>query len=104
MNLCRVPIEEESGQVTGPPEPVATPSEYSQHLSFSRDGRRAAYVQVVSRRNLQAVAFDPVKGTVVGQPRWVTQGSRHADHPDLSPDGQWISFFHMGTSRRICLL
>ncbi|CAN5578775.1 hypothetical protein BH20ACI3_BH20ACI3_39560 [soil metagenome] len=96
MNLWRVPVEEQTGRVLGPPEPVTTPSPYSQHLSFSGDGRRIAYVQMITRMNLQQVGFDPERETVVGQPVPVTQGSRRATHPDLSPDGEWLAFDSQG--------
>src|SRR5438132_3408524 len=74
MNLWRVPIEEQTGKVLGQPEAVTTPSAYTGHLSFSHDGRRMAYANVVSRANLQQVGFDPNKETVTGQPVWITQG------------------------------
>ncbi len=99
MNLWRVRVEEQSGKVLGPPEPATTPSTYSEHLSFSRDGRRLAYVQVVRRDQLQKVGFDPATGTVVGQPVWITQGSRRATDPDLSPDGEWLVFSSVGEKR-----
>jgi len=92
MNLWRVPIEEQTGKVLGPPEAVTTPSPYSAQLSFSLDGRRMVYSQISSRGNLQQVGFDPDKETVTGQPVWITQGSRWANTPNLSPDGEWLAF------------
>jgi eukaryotic-like serine/threonine-protein kinase len=92
MNLWRVPIQEQTGKVLGAPEAITTPSPYIAHLTFSRDGRRMAYVHMVRNGNLQRVAFDPVRETVVGQPGWITQGSRLALVPDLSPDGEWLTF------------
>jgi Tol biopolymer transport system component len=92
MNLWRVPIEEQTGKVLGPAEAVTTPSPYSAQLSFSLDGRRMAYSQILSRGNLQQVGFDPDKETVTGQPVWITQGSRWANTPNLSPDGEWLAF------------
>jgi eukaryotic-like serine/threonine-protein kinase len=92
MNVWRVPIEEQTGRVLGPPEAVTTPSPYSAHLSFSPDGRRMVYSQILSRGNLQQVGFDPDKETVTGQPVWITQGSRWANTPNLSPDGEWLAF------------
>jgi len=96
MNLWRVLIEEQTGKILGPPEAVTTPSPYSGHLSFSSDGRRMAYAQLISRANLQQVGFDPNKETVTGQPVWITQGSRRANTPDLSPDGEWLAFDSQG--------
>ena len=92
MNLWRVPIEEQSGKVLGQPEAVTTPSAYTGHLSFSHDGRRLVYANVVRGANLQQVGFDPVRETVTGQPVWITQGSRPANTANLSPDGEWLAF------------
>jgi Tol biopolymer transport system component len=99
MNLWRVPIEENSGRVLGQPEAVTTPSPYSAHLSFSRDGKRLAYAQIISKANLQQVGFDPNRETVTGQPVWITQGSRWTNTPDLSPDGEWLAFDSQGSQQ-----
>ena len=99
MNLWRVPIEENSGRVLGQPEAVTTPSPFSAHLSFSRDGKRIAYAQIISRANLQQVGFDPIRETVTGQPVSITQGSRWANTPDLSPDGEWLAFDSQGSQQ-----
>jgi eukaryotic-like serine/threonine-protein kinase len=92
MNLWRVPIDERSGKVLGEPEPVTTPSPYSQHISFSRDGRQIAYVQVATRLNIKRVSFDSESERLGGEVGWVTQGDKHTGSPDISPDGQWIIF------------
>ena len=92
MNLWRVRIDERSGKVQGQPEPVTTPSQYSEHISFSRDGHRVVYVQAVTSSNIQRVGFDPVGEKVVGQPEWITQGSRRWFGPNVSPDGEWLAF------------
>ena len=96
MNVWRVPIEEQTGKVLGPPEAVTTPSPYSAQLSFSRDGQRMVYSQMVRGANLQQVGFDPAKETLTGQPVWITQGSRSANTPNLSPDGEWLAFDAQG--------
>ncbi|HEX8291014.1 MAG TPA: protein kinase, partial [Pyrinomonadaceae bacterium] len=96
MNLWRVPFAEQAGRATGPPEPLTTPSSYAQHVAFSRDGRRAAYVNQVSRTNIFKVDFNPYKETVTGQPVAVTQGLRHASEPNLSPDGEWFVYSSQG--------
>ena len=96
MNLWRVPIDEQSGRVLGPPEPITTPSAYSGFMSFSHDGRRLAYVQVITHNNLQQIAFDPERERVSGNSSWITQGSKLATNPDLSPDGDWFVFDSVG--------
>jgi Tol biopolymer transport system component len=104
MNLWRVPIEEQSGKVLGVPEAVTTPSPYSGYLSFSRDGRRLTYSQVVRGANIQQIGFDPVKETVVGQPIWITQGSRRANSPNISPDSEWLAFNTLGQQEEIFIV
>jgi serine/threonine protein kinase/Tol biopolymer transport system component len=96
MNLWRVPLEEQTGRATGAPEPLNTPSSYAYQLAFSRDGRRAAYVNQVSSTNIFKVGFNPYKETITGQPVAVTQGSRHASAPNLSPDGELFVYSSQG--------
>jgi Tol biopolymer transport system component/DNA-binding winged helix-turn-helix (wHTH) protein len=96
MNVWRVPIEERSGKTVGPPEPVTTPSSYTQHLSLSRDGEHIAYVRVASRQNIKRLNFDPDSERLSGESIWITQGDRRTGSPDLSPDGQWVAFDSQG--------
>jgi len=92
MNLWRVRIDERSGKTLGELEPVTTPSPYSQHITFSRDGRQIAYVQVTTRLNIKRVSFNPDSERLVGEVGWSTQGDKHTGSPDISPDGQWLVF------------
>ncbi|MGH9967277.1 MAG: TolB family protein [Pyrinomonadaceae bacterium] len=96
MNLWRVPIEEGTGKVTGPPESLTTPSPYAQHLSFSRDGRRAAYVSQVSSKNILKANFNPDLAAPKGRPVAITQGFKHTSQPNLSPDGEWFVYSTQG--------
>jgi Tol biopolymer transport system component len=95
MNLWRVPIDEASGRVLGPLEPVTTPSVNSAQLSFARDGR-LLYVRQETQKNLQRIAFDPVREKIVGDPIWITSSARQATFPALSPDGEWLAFCSIG--------
>lgn len=93
MNLWRVAIDEESGEVLGEPQAITTgASATRQQISFSRDGHRIAYVERIVAENIQKAAFDPVTGTSERQLTSVTQGSEPATAPNVSPDGQWIAF------------
>jgi Tol biopolymer transport system component len=92
MNLWRVPIEEQSGKVLGPPEPVTTPSPYSGHINISRDGRRLVYVQQALSRNIEGIGFDPSTEKIGGERAAVTKGST----VDLSPDGKSLVFDSFG--------
>jgi eukaryotic-like serine/threonine-protein kinase len=96
MNFWRVSFDETSGRVSGEPESVTTPSAFSQHLSFSRDGKRMAYVQKSETGNLQRVAFDPVSGKTTSAPESITKGTRYVTSPDVSPDGEWLVYSSQG--------
>lgn len=88
MSFWRVPIDEETGKVTGEPETVVTPSKFNRHLSFSRDGKRMIYVQTDERSNIQAVEFESDAGKPVGEPFWITRGDHQMARPELSFDGK----------------
>ena len=96
MNLWRVPIEESTGKVTGQPESLTTPSPYAQHLSFSRDGRRAVYVSQVSSKNILKANFKADTASLTDQPVAVTQGFKHTSQPNLSADGEWFVYSTQG--------
>jgi len=88
MSFWRVEIDEQTGAVRGEPEVVGTPSTFSRHLSFSRDGKRLLYVQTSQQSNIKAIEFNPKTGKVTGEPFWVTRGDRQISRPELSPDGK----------------
>ena len=96
MNLWRVPIEEQTGKLLGSFETVTTPSTYSQHLSFSRDGKLFAYVQATSYTNIMQVGFNPVSEAVAEKSTEITKGSKLTTNPYLSPDGEWLAFDGIG--------
>src|SRR5690606_11089834 len=81
MSILRVAIDEITGDETGPVETVPSPSRYSRHISFSRDGRHLAYVRYESKSNLQALEFDPVSMSVKGDIKWITQGNNEISGP-----------------------
>ncbi len=99
MNLWRTPIDERSGRVLGPPEAITTPSPDSAQITFSRDGRRLAYVQRVATRNLQKIPFDRTVEKAIGEPAWVTRGSKLAVMPEMSPQGDSLAFFTIAPSQ-----
>jgi Tol biopolymer transport system component len=96
MNLWRVPIDEQTGQVQGSPEPLTTPAAWSGYLSFSRDGQRLVYTELKQQINLREVAFDPVKRQTRGVPVAITRGSNIARQHRISNDQQWIVFCSLG--------
>ena len=55
MNLWRVPVEEQTGKVLGQPEPITTPSAYSEHLSTERHNYAASSLTVSGVPNLATI-------------------------------------------------
>jgi serine/threonine protein kinase len=96
MNLWRVAIEEQTGKVSGQPEPVTTPAVFCWHVCFSGDGKRIAYVQVSKKGNINRLAFDPVNGKASTEPVSITQGSGFATEPAISNDGQSLVYSSFG--------
>lgn len=97
QGFWRVRINEDSGQIMGEPEPIATPSKFSRHLTLSGDETRMVYAQTDLQSNIQGVEFDPQKLVVTGSPFWITEGDREVSRAELSPDG---SRFQMRLVRR----
>ncbi len=97
--LWRVAIDEQTGRTLSAPELVPTPSAFSQHISFSRDGKRLAFVNVSLKRNLYRVEIDPRREKVIGRPVAQTQWSRQGMDLDLSPDGEHLVYTTMADTQ-----
>ena len=96
MNLWRVPIDENSGRVLGPPEPVTAPSIYAGGISFSRDGSRLAFASLDYRSTLFRAALDLAGGSIVGAATPLLKSRRPIRDHEVSPDGGWIAFTETG--------
>jgi eukaryotic-like serine/threonine-protein kinase len=96
MNLWRIPLDEDTGRVLGPPEALTTPSPDSRHLSISADGRLVAYASFGETASIQKVSFDSAAATVTGTPDTVVGGSRYLSHVDVAPDGRWLAYYSRG--------
>jgi eukaryotic-like serine/threonine-protein kinase len=96
MNLWRVALDERSGAVLGRPEPITTPSEWSDRPSLSRDGSRLLYSTSDFHSFVEQVAFDPERAAALGPPKTVLEGARQIWGCDVSPDGKWL-VFHTGS-------
>ncbi len=90
MNLWRVRIDQDSGQVTGHPEPVTTPSPYSGWVTFAPGGKRFAYVHRLVSSQLFRAPFDINKGVDLEKRVQLTSGELSLREPDISPAGNWI--------------
>ena len=99
MNFWRVRIDERTGQVSGEPEAVVTPSKYSRHPTFSKDGKRMIYVQTNDQANVQGLNFNAETGKPDGSPFWITQGDRQVSRAELSPDGSQFAMRLVGRTQ-----
>ena len=95
-NLWRVGIDEESGRVLGPPEPLTVPSGWAGHASLSGDGRTLVYAGREVRTTLMRLALDRARGRASGSPAVVLGGSLVVREQAVSPDGEWVAFTTTG--------
>lgn len=87
MNLWRVHIDEGTGAVHGPPEPVTTPSTYSGWASFAPDGQHLAYVRRVVSSRLYRIPITGDLGLQMDDRVALTSGDQRVREPEVSPDG-----------------
>ena len=100
MNLWRVSIDEKTGKVAGAPETITTPSTYTQHLTFSRNGGSFAYAQAANHSNILKADFEIADGkAAIKNPTEITQSAMLATNPEPSPDGEWIVFDSHGSTQ-----
>ncbi len=93
MNIWRVRVDGESGNLLGAPAAVTTGGSGSRpQLALSRDMRRMAYVEEQEANNLWKVELEPQTATVAGAPIQITTGSKLSKTPGLSPNGQRVVF------------
>ena len=90
MNLWRLPIDQDTGQARGDPEPLGIPSAWTGSFSRSRDGRTLAFVSAEPRSAVYTVDFDPDRGSVITAPHQVIARSGNMISIDWSPDGAWL--------------
>lgn len=88
LNFWRVAIDQSTGKVLSEPEPINSPSKYSRHLNFSKDGKRMIYVQTDNQTNIKGVQIDMASEKLLGEPTWITRGDREMIRAELSPDGK----------------
>lgn len=88
-NLWRVPVDQATGAVLGPVEPLTTPSSDAGFISVSRDGTRLAYVDQSFARNFSRLRLDRPADPPVA----VTRGAHVYGQPDVSPDGRRLAYY-----------
>ena len=104
MNLWRVAIDEESGELRGEARPVTMPAGWSGPFALSADGSQLAYVVRAEGAHLYGRAFDPAAAAPIGEPFQITGGSLPIFSWDASPDGEWVAFSNSGRQEDLYLV
>lgn len=104
MNLWRVRINEQTGEVLSAPEPETLPGPNCSMLSFSRDGMRFLFRSGVYQENVAAVGFDPVRKQLVPPVRALTSGENWFRNPSVSPDGRTIAMHSVDAQADLWLM
>jgi len=96
MNLWRIAVDQSSGRVEGPPEPVTVGAQASSGLPrFSKDGSRLAFRSRVGAINPAAIPFDA--GSMrAGAPVLLDTQNTIRVPSDVSPDGKEIAYYNIG--------
>ena len=89
MNLWRRPIDEDTGNPLGEPEPVTSGGQWNGQLSISKTGQ-ILYADLSSSSSVERYALDPATGKVVGPPSPILGSSRGIWEAIPSPDGRWM--------------
>ena len=97
MNLWRAPIDEETGELTGPTTPLTAPTSNFHQFALSGDGKRVAFVAHNPGVYVNHHEFDLERRTV-SPPVNVVGSSLNPGAARISPDGNWITF-RSGTSQ-----
>jgi len=103
MNLWRISIDEASGRVLGPPEPMTTPSIWSGEVSFARDGRHFAFASLEWRTSINRIELDPKSGKTVGSPAPILRNAHPIRDFAISPDERWIAYMQTSDQEDIFL-
>jgi Tol biopolymer transport system component len=90
--LWRVAIDEASADILGEPELIPTPASFIYHLTFSKDGKRLAFMQDSTQQNIYRFAFDPTTRRLSGPPESVVLSTAPSSSPAISPDGEVLIF------------
>ena len=102
MNLWRIAIDEKTGQASGVPQALTTPSLWSGQLTISRDGRKIAYLALNELASIEKLPFEGSGRT--GSPVPLLRQSGSLQSPDISPDGEWIVFRSVGGQEDLFLV
>jgi serine/threonine protein kinase len=103
-DLWRVPIDERSGRVVGPVQPVTTGVARVWEASMARDASRVVLGINGDLGELAKVTLDPEGERLTGEPVTIHTGSDPFVEIDLSPNAEWIAFRTMGSREHVMIV
>ncbi len=89
MNLWRRPIDEETGEPLGEPEPVTSGGQWNGQLSIAKTGQ-IVYADLSTSSSVERFSLDAATGRIVGPPAPILGSSREIWAAIPSPDGRWL--------------
>jgi Tol biopolymer transport system component len=96
MEIWRSPVDQNTGQVQGPPTQI-TKGGYGTrgHIAFdfAEVGFRMLYIDDIVNQMVDKVGFDPASGRVTGQQTHVLDPSLLPSQLDVSPSGDALAFY-----------
>lgn len=91
MNVWKIRIDPTSAKAIEAPESIVTPSEFSGHVSISRDGNKILYAAREQRSSIERIGFDPDRPALTPPAEMITRGTTAFMDADSSPDGNWLA-------------
>ncbi len=92
LGLWRLPLDEASGRVSGPPQPLPVPFPVAGYASITRDGRKLVVAGAFGTDSIERVVFDPARALALGEPKRVFSSSLRLFYMGVSADGSRIAF------------
>jgi Tol biopolymer transport system component len=97
MEIWRVGIDEHTGLMQNPPEPLTTGGTGMRgHIAIADRGGRLLFADQTSSQVIDRVGFDAATGMAVGQPEIVLDASLRPTNVEVSPNGQLLAFYSVG--------
>ncbi len=91
MGVFRLGIDEASGRVSSPSQPLGVPLPFACHLSVTRDGRRLLLASASRTDSIERLAFDPATLRARGPASTVFESSLRLFTVSVSRDDQRIA-------------
>jgi serine/threonine protein kinase/Tol biopolymer transport system component len=104
MNLWRIAIKEDSGNVQGEPEPVTVPVSWAGPFGGTVGGNRVVFATFEIESILERVPFDAVAEKISGAPVSLARFVTPVVFPRVSPKGDLLTLDEIGSQEDILVM